>query len=130
MFTQPEKYPVTSEVLPESQRDDWVPVYRPFIPEYHFDGGVSRDAWDILVVPSSADQPEDLRFYRGPENEQIPITTLLDGESEFTRTQAESVNEETLDSTDEDISMKVNSENLNWMKEASGIDADTVDDER
>ena len=80
VFTQPEKYPVTSEVLPESQRDDWVPVYRPFIPEYHFEHGVSESAWDIIVVPPGAEQPEDLRLYRGPESEQVPIAEVVDGE--------------------------------------------------
>ncbi|WP_049998856.1 type IV secretory system conjugative DNA transfer family protein [Halococcus sediminicola] len=77
VFEQPEKYPATSEVVPDDQRDKYVPVYRPFIPEYHFDRRVSESAWDIVVVPEDADQPEDLHLYRGPDVEQLPITEAV-----------------------------------------------------
>lgn len=80
VFEQPEKYPATSEVVPDDQRDKYVPVYRPFIPEYHFERGVSESAWDIVVVPEGADQPADLRLYRGPDVEQLPITEVLEEE--------------------------------------------------
>jgi hypothetical protein len=78
VFERPQKYPANSEVVPDDQRDEWVPVYRPFIPEYHFEHGVSASAWDVVVVPTDADQPDDLRLYRGPETEQVPITEVLD----------------------------------------------------
>ena len=80
VFTKPQKYPANSEVVPDDQRDDWVPVYRPFIPEYHFEHGVSASAWDIIVVSEDADQPEDLSLYHGPDREQVPITEVLDEE--------------------------------------------------
>src|SRR5699024_9509545 len=81
IFEQPEKYPATSEIEPDEQRDDWVPVYRPFIAEYHFDGGeCGPEAWDIVVVPEGAEQPDDLRLYRGPDVEQLPITEIIDEE--------------------------------------------------
>jgi hypothetical protein len=80
IFEQPEKYPATSEIVPDDQRDDYVPVYRPFIPEYHFDGGeCSPGAWDIIVIPEGAEQPEDLRLYRGPDVERLSITEIVDG---------------------------------------------------
>ena len=81
VFEQPEKYPATSEVVPDDQRDKYVPVYRPFIPEYHFESGVSESVWDIVVVPEDADQPEDLRLYRGPDVEQVSIIEVLDENS-------------------------------------------------
>lgn len=80
VFERAEKYPATSEVIPDSQEDEWVPVYRPFIPEYHFEHGVSSSAWDIIAVPEGAGQPEDLRLYRGPNSEQVPITEVTDEE--------------------------------------------------
>jgi hypothetical protein len=80
VFEHPQKYPANSEVVPDDQRDEWVPVYRPFIPEYHFEHGVSADAWDIVVVPTGAEQPDDLRFYRGPDRKQVPITEVFDEE--------------------------------------------------
>jgi hypothetical protein len=97
VFEQPEKYPATSEIVPDDQRDKYVPVYRPFIPEYHFDGGeCSPGAWDIVVVPEDADHPEDLRLYRGPDVEQVPITEVLDKE------QSASVSIDESEDTDED----------------------------
>ena len=97
VFEQPEKYPATSEIVPDDQRDRYVPVYRPFIPEYHFDGGeCGPEAWDIVVVPENADQPEDLRLYRGPDAEQVPITGTVD------KDQSASVNAESA-STAEDV---------------------------
>ena len=79
VFEHPEQYPATSEVVPDDQRDEWVPVYRPFIPEYHFaDGACGREAWDIVVVSEAAEQPNDLRLYRGPEREQVALTDVLD----------------------------------------------------
>jgi len=81
VFTRTDQYPATSEILPDDQRDEWVPVYRPFVPEHHFDGGVcGPEAWDVVVVPEGAEQPEDLRLYRGPDREQVPITEAVDGE--------------------------------------------------
>jgi hypothetical protein len=32
------------------------------------------------VVPEGADQPEDLRLYRGPDVEQLPITEAVDAD--------------------------------------------------
>ncbi|WP_435078404.1 type IV secretory system conjugative DNA transfer family protein [Halococcus sp. AFM35] len=80
VFENPQKYPATSEVVPDDQRDKYVPVYRPFIPEYHFEHGVSESAWDIVVVPEDGDQREDLRLYRGPDAEQVPITEAVDAD--------------------------------------------------
>ncbi|WP_160135700.1 type IV secretory system conjugative DNA transfer family protein [Halococcus salsus] len=77
VFENPQKYPATSGVVPDDQRDKYVPVYRPFIPEHHFDGGVSESAWDIIVVPEGADRPKDLRLYCGPDREQVSITEVL-----------------------------------------------------
>jgi hypothetical protein len=79
VFEHPQEYPATSEVVPDDQRDEWVPVYRPFILEYHFEDGVcGREAWDVVVVPEGADQPADLRLFRGVDREQVPITSVVD----------------------------------------------------
>lgn len=81
VYENPQKYPATSEIVPDDQRDDYVPVYRPFLAEYHFDGGeCSPEEWDIIVIPEGAEQPEDLRLYRGPDVEQLPITEIVDGD--------------------------------------------------
>lgn len=117
VFNRPEKYPATSELVGED-RDDWVPVYRPFIPEYHFERGLSESAWDIVVVPPDAEQPEDLRLYRGPDREQVPITEAIEDE------QTASVNDENT------VVSKSESEGIDTASEIEDEDDELSDEQR
>ncbi len=74
VFDEPDRYPATSATV-DSEGDDWVPVKKPFLPEYAFDGpSPSSDDWHIIVAPPDTTGSEDLGLFH--DGETVPFSDV------------------------------------------------------
>jgi hypothetical protein len=96
VFSDAEQYPGTESTVVDE--DEWRTVYEPYIPEVIFDEEPSEDDWEIIVVPSEADSPDDLSLIVGDDLD-IPLTAI--GEGDESNEDAEPSDEETETSENE-----------------------------
>ncbi|ADB62830.1 hypothetical protein Htur_3980 (plasmid) [Haloterrigena turkmenica DSM 5511] len=71
-------YPATESDIENT--DDWVPIKKPFIPEWELNETASIDPseWDIIIIPNDPVDETDLEIYEG---EPRPLTSLIGQES-------------------------------------------------